>query len=156
MTKQSAGLIMYRCVDPGIEVLLLHPGGPFWARKDDGAWTIPKGEIESGEEPLEAAKREFQEETGLRADGDFLALRPVRLKSRKIVHAWAFEGDWDTAGLKSITFVMEWPPRSGRSQEYPEADRAEWFSIERAKEKIHSGQLGFLEELERLVGCERK
>ena len=133
----------------------MHPGGPFWANKDEGAWTIPKGEIEGGEEPLQAARREFEEETGLRPEGDFRALRPVRLKSRKIVHAWAFEGDWDPARIKSIGFVMEWPPRSGRSQEYPEADRAEWFPLERAKEKIHAGQFGFLEELERLMECKR-
>jgi predicted NUDIX family NTP pyrophosphohydrolase len=154
MTKQSAGLIMYRCRDMSIEILLLHPGGPFWSMKDEGAWTIPKGEIEGGEEPLDAAKREFEEETGLRPEGVFYPLRPVQLKSRKIVHAWAFEGDWDPTGIESMTFTIEWPIRSGRMQEYPEADKADWFSFARAKEKIHVGQRGFLEELEGLVGCE--
>jgi predicted NUDIX family NTP pyrophosphohydrolase len=151
MAKQSAGLVMYRFGDSGIDVLLLHPGGPYWARKDDGAWTIPKGEIEENEEPQNAAKREFEEETGLQPRGDFYPLRPVRLKSGKTVHAWAFEGDWDARALKSASFTMEWPPRSGRVQEFPEADEAEWFTLARAKEKIQSGQLGFLEELEVLL-----
>lgn len=151
MRKQSAGLIMYRCRDMTTEVLLLHPGGPFWAKKDDGAWTIPKGEIEEGEAPLDAAKREFEEETGLRPVGEFRAVRPVKLKSGKVVHAWAFRGDWDPKKLESVNFVMEWPPRSGQMREYPEGDRAEWFSFVLAREKIQKGQLGFLEELEKLL-----
>jgi predicted NUDIX family NTP pyrophosphohydrolase len=152
VAKQSAGLIMYRCRDSGVDVLLIHPGGPYWAKKDDGAWTIPKGEIEEEEEAHEAAQREFEEETGLQPRGHFYPLTPVRLKSGKTVYAWAFEGDWDPTRLESTTFTTEWPPRSGRIQEYPEADRAEWFTLTGAKEKIQGGQLGFLRELETLLG----
>ncbi len=155
--KQSAGLVMYRLRDANVEVLLVHPGGPFWARKDEGAWTIPKGEIEEGEKTVDAAKREFEEETGLRPTGVFQPLKPVRLKSRKVVYAWAFQGDWDQSNLKSTSFVMEWPLRSGRMVEFPEIDKADWFSLELAKEKIQKGQLGFLEELNEVLkskeGC---
>jgi predicted NUDIX family NTP pyrophosphohydrolase len=152
VAKQSAGLIMYRCRDSDVDVLLIHPGGPYWAKKDDGAWTIPKGEIEEEEEAQEAAQREFEEETGLRPHGHLHPLTPVRLKSGKTVYAWAFEGDWDPTRLESTTFTTEWPPRSGRIQEYPEADRAEWFTLAGAKEKIQGGQIGFLKELETLLG----
>ncbi len=151
MTKRSAGLLMHRRRDSGIEVLLIHPGGPYWSGKDDGAWSIPKGEIEEGEEVQDAARREFEEETGLLPRGDFYPLKPVRLKSGKTVYAWLFEGDWDPANLRSSTFTMEWPPRSGRMLECPEADRAAWFSLERAGVKIQKGQLGFLKELSTLL-----
>ncbi len=151
MAKQSAGLLMYRFAAGLAEVLLVHPGGPYWAKKDDGAWSIPKGEIEEGEASFDAARREFEEETGLHPEGRFRPLNPVRLKSGKIVYAWAFEGDWDSRSLRSSTFTMEWPPRSGKEQEFPEVDRAGWFPIEMAKEKIQGGQLGLLEELERTI-----
>jgi predicted NUDIX family NTP pyrophosphohydrolase len=122
-----------------------------WARKDLGAWSIPKGEYGPGEEPLAAAMREFQEETGSVPAGDFLALAPVRQPSGKVVQAWAFEGDWDPAALRSNTFSLEWPPRSGREQEFPEVDRAAWFSLEEAKRRILPGQAPLVEEVERLL-----
>lgn len=152
MAKQSAGLLMYRRNAESWEVLLVHPGGPFWARKDQGAWAIPKGEIEEGEDAFAAALREFEEETGCRPVGEFRALSPVRLKSRKTVWAWAFEGDWDPAELESMTFSVEWPPRSGKMREYPEADEAAWFGLGAAREKMQPGQMGFLDEFERIVG----
>ncbi len=147
MPKKSAGLLMYRETCGRIEVFLVHPGGPFWARKDDGAWSIPKGEFEDGEDPLEAARREFQEETGSAALGDFQPMEPLKQPSGKTVYAWAVQGDADPAELKSNTFSLEWPPRSGRLQEFPEVDRAGWFTIETARRKILKGQAGFLEQL---------
>jgi predicted NUDIX family NTP pyrophosphohydrolase len=147
MAKRSAGLLMYRRGPEGPELLLVHPGGPYWTGKDRGAWSIPKGEIEEGEDPFAAALREFEEETGKRPAGDFRPLNPVVLKSRKTVYAWAFEGDFDPAGLVSSTFTTEWPPRSGRQREFPEVDRAGWFGVQQAREKIQSGQLPFIEEL---------
>ncbi len=129
-------------------MFLVHPGGPFWARKDAGAWSIPKGEFEEGEDPLEHAKREFFEETGSPVDGTFVRLKPLKQKSGKVVHAWAVEGDIDAATLKSNTFSMEWPPRSGRQQEFPEVDRGDWFSMTMARTKLQEGQLGFLDELQ--------
>lgn len=132
-------------------MLLVHPGGPFWAKKDEGAWSIPKGEYSAEEEPLEAAKREFKEETGLNAEGDFKPLKPVIQPSGKEVTAWAFEGDCDPAECKSNTFSMEWPPHSGRQQEFPEADLAGWFTLEEAKKKILKGQIPLLEELEQQI-----
>jgi predicted NUDIX family NTP pyrophosphohydrolase len=125
----------------------VHPGGPFWTKKDNGAWSIPKGEFEEGEEPLNAAKREFHEETGFLLDGNFIALTPLRQPGGKLVYAWAVKGDCDPQSIKSNTFSMEWPPRSGKRQEFPEVDRAGWFTLEVAREKILKGQLGFLEEL---------
>jgi predicted NUDIX family NTP pyrophosphohydrolase len=151
MAKQSAGLLMYRRREGSWEVLLVHPGGPFWARKDEGAWTIPKGEIEEGEDAFAAARREFEEETGCKPEGEFRPLSPVRLKSRKTVRAWAFEGDWDPGMLTSMIFTVEWPPHSGKIREYPEADAAGWFSLEEAREKIQAGQMGFIEELEQMT-----
>jgi predicted NUDIX family NTP pyrophosphohydrolase len=143
---------MYRRKAGSWEVLLVHPGGPFWARKDQGAWTIPKGEIEEGEDTFDAALREFEEETGCRPEGtEFHPLSPVRLKSRKTVWAWAFEGDWDPARLNSMVFTVEWPPHSGKMREYPEADGAGWFALEEAREKIQPGQMGFLDEFELIV-----
>jgi predicted NUDIX family NTP pyrophosphohydrolase len=147
MSKRSAGLLMYRLRPGGPELLLVHPGGPFWAAKDKGAWSIPKGEIEEGEDPIAAALREFEEETGMRPSGDFRPLKPVVLKSRKTVYAWAFEGEFDPAGLVSSTFTMEWPPHSGKEQEFPEVDRAAWFSLASAGEKVQGGQLPFINEL---------
>lgn len=147
MTIHSAGLLLYRIRDGILEVFLVHPGGPFWEKKDLGVWSIPKGVIDEGEEPLEAARREFEEETSLRPEGIFRELAPVRQRSGKIVHAWAVEGDCDPAAVRSNTFTMEWPPRSGRMQEIPEVDRGGWFAVDLAKEKILEGQRGLLIQL---------
>lgn len=151
MAKKSAGLLMYRRRQGDLEVFLVHPGGPFWAKKDEGAWSIPKGEYTPGEEPFEVAKREFQEETGFQAGGDFIPLTPRKQPSGKIISAWALEGDCDAASVKSNTFSMEWPPRSGKQQEFPEVDRAGWFTIPAAKEKILKGQVSFLDELSEIL-----
>lgn len=144
--------MMVRRRGGALEVLLVHPGGPFWARRDEGAWTIPKGEIDrsKGEEPLTTARREFTEETGLVAEGPFLALAPVQQKGGKVVHAWAFVGDCDPAKLVSNLFSMEWPPRSGKFAEFPEVDRAAWFSLAQARVKLNPAQVAWLAELERL------
>jgi predicted NUDIX family NTP pyrophosphohydrolase len=147
MPKRSAGLLMYRRRGDGVEVLLAHPGGPFWAKKDLGAWSIPKGELNSDEDPLLAAQREFEEETGVVPGGNFIALAEAKQAGGKTVAAWAVEGDCDLSGLKSNTFSMEWPPRSGRMAEFPEVDRWEWFSLDEALEKILAGQKIFLERL---------
>jgi predicted NUDIX family NTP pyrophosphohydrolase len=141
----SAGLLVYRR-KPELEVLLGHPGGPFWANKDERAWTIPKGIVE-GDDLLACARREFLEETGLSVSGGCLSLSPVRQKSGKLVHAFALEADPDLAGFKSNEFEMEWPPKSGRRQHFPEIDRLEWFGIEAARKKIHAYQLPLLDEL---------
>lgn len=146
MAKQSAGLLMYRVRDGQLEVFLAHMGGPFWGRKDQGAWSIPKGEFAEGEEPLAAAQREFAEETGCRAYGPFTPLTPITQRGGKRVHAWAVQGDCDPAELRSNTFSMEWPPKSGRQQEFPEVDRAAWFTVPVALEKILSGQRGLVVE----------
>ena len=155
MPKKSAGLLLYRKVCGSMEVFLVHPGGPFWANKDDGAWSIPKGEFDEGEEPLEAAKREFREETGLVAEGEFQPLKPVRQRSGKIVYSWAVNFDLDAAAVKSNPFSMEWPRGSGRMQEFPEIDRADWFKIELARRKILKGQLGLLDQLEQTVASRK-
>ena len=147
MPKRSAGILMYRQTHGGIELLLVHPGGPFWARKDWGAWSIPKGEYGEGEDPLTAARREFEEETGARAHGDFVALGDIVQAGRKIVTAWAVEGDFDPATLKSNAFELEWPARSGRMASFPEVDRAEWFAPAEARRKILSGQSEFIARL---------
>jgi predicted NUDIX family NTP pyrophosphohydrolase len=133
-----------------MEVFLVHPGGPFWAKKDDGAWSIPKGEFDEGEEPLDAAKREFREETGVVAEGEFRPLEPVRQSSGKIVYAWAVQFDLNSASVKSNVFSMEWPRGSGRLQEFPEIDRADWFKTQLARRKILKGQLGLLDQLEQM------
>jgi predicted NUDIX family NTP pyrophosphohydrolase len=146
--KISAGLILFRRRSGSIEVLLAHPGGPVWAGKDEGAWTIPKGEPEDGEDVLAAARREVEEETGARPDGTFIALDPVRQHSGKTVYAWAVESEFDPAALRSNLFDMEWPPRSGRRQSFPEVDRAEWFTMPIAGRKILSGQAPLLRQLE--------
>jgi len=154
MAKKSAGLLMYRWRRGVPEVLLVHPGGPFWAKKDEGSWSIPKGEYEPGEDPLEVAKREFQEETGYQATGEFIPLTPRKQPSGKVITAWAFEGDCDASAVKSNTFSMEWPPRSGKQKEFPEIDRAGWFTIQMGKGKILKGQAGFFEELEQILAGE--
>ena len=151
MARQSAGLLMYRRREGALEVFLVHPGGPFWARKDLGVWSIPKGEFAPEENPLQAARREFAEETGFTADGEVVPLAPLKLSSRKVVHAWAVEGDVDAAALRSNTFTMEWPPGSGQQQQFPEVDRGEWYAIEAARQKISKGQAGLLEQLARIV-----
>lgn len=147
----------FRKVSGSLEVLLVHPGGPFWAKKDEGAWSIPKGEIESDEDPFVAARREFEEEVGVSVVGDVIALEPVRQPGGKLVYAWAVEMDLDPARLKSNTFTMEWPPKSGRIGEFPEIDRAEWFTLDVARRKIVKGQVSFLDQLEsKLVGSRGK
>jgi predicted NUDIX family NTP pyrophosphohydrolase len=151
MARNSAGILMYRRRQGIVEVLLAHMGGPFWAKKDLGAWSIPKGEFEPDEAPLDAAKREFEEETSLSVTGEFTPLTPIKQSGGKIVHIWAVEGDCDASAIKSNTFMIEWPPRSGRQQEFPEIDCAEWFSLDDAKEKVTKGQRGFIEELDRLL-----
>jgi predicted NUDIX family NTP pyrophosphohydrolase len=151
MPKTSAGLILFRTRNEKLEVLLVHPGGPFWSKKDDGAWFIPKGELADGEEPLAGAQREFEEETGMKPEGDFLPLGSVKQKSGKTVHAWAFAGDCDPDVLKSNTFTIEWPPRSGKSRDFPEIDRAEFFTVARAKTKMHPVEFPFVVRLQELM-----
>jgi predicted NUDIX family NTP pyrophosphohydrolase len=151
MPKRSAGLLMYRRHNRQLEVFLVHPGGPFWAKKDLGAWSISKGEYVEGELPLEAARREFAEETGFAATGEFLELGAVQQAGGKVVSAWAFEGDCDPGKLISNRCEIEWPPRSGRKIEIPEVDRGDWFSIAEAKERILKSQAPFLERLARLL-----
>ena len=143
MPKTSAGLLLYRRRNDGLEVFLVHPGGPFWARKDDGAWSIPKGEFAPGEDPLDAARREFTEETSLTAAGDFVPLQPLKQPGGKVVHAWAVQSDADPARVRSNSFVL-------KGREYPEIDRAAWFGMAEARKKILRGQTGFLDQLETL------
>jgi predicted NUDIX family NTP pyrophosphohydrolase len=147
MSKKSAGLLLFRETAAGLEVLLAHPGGPFWAKKDDGAWSIPKGEFADGEEPLAAAKREFEEEMGVRPAGHFIPLESLKQASGKVVFAWALRADFDPSRLKSNMFSMEWPPKSSRQQEFPEIDKAAWFGLEAARLKILKGQAPFLDRL---------
>jgi predicted NUDIX family NTP pyrophosphohydrolase len=152
MPKQSAGILLYRRSPQGLEVLLVHPGGPLWAKKDDGAWSIPKGEFEEPETPLDAALREFREELGAPPPaGEPESLGTVRQPSGKVVHAWALEGDFDPRALHSNTFSLEWPPRSGRHIEVPEVDRAAWYSMSQASRKILPGQAPLLAALDRLT-----
>jgi predicted NUDIX family NTP pyrophosphohydrolase len=155
--KKSAGILMFRRTGPEFEVLLVHPGGPFWAKKDLGAWSIPKGEFDEGEEPLAAAKREFREELGVEPDGAFLdgvflELGTLVQPSRKEVIAWAAEGDFPVAELKSNTFELEWPPKSGRKKQFPEVDRAGWFSPSDARRKMLPGQVEFIDRLLARIG----
>jgi predicted NUDIX family NTP pyrophosphohydrolase len=147
MPKRSAGILMYRRGAQGLEVLLVHPGGPFWARKDLGAWSIPKGEYSEGDEALAAAIREFAEETGTHPRGELRPLGELTQPGRKIVTAFALEGDFDPTTLKSNTFELEWPPKSGRRATFPEVDRAGWFSLETARTKILPGQREFITRL---------
>ena len=145
----SAGLLMYRRRrEGGIEVLLVHPGGPFWKNKDDGAWTIPKGEVAEGEDLLATARREFEEETGTAPRGEFVSLGSIKQKGGKIVHAWAVEGEIDTSAIRSNTFTMEWPPRSGKRATFPEIDRGEFFDLETARRKMNPAQGALLQRLE--------
>lgn len=155
MPSVSAGFLMYRFHEGKLQVLLAHPGGPFFKNKDDGVWTIPKGEIELGEDMLEAAKREFQEETGVTPTGPFIALTPITQKGGKIVHAWAFQGDCDPSAVVSNTFLMEWPPKSRRQMEFPEMDRADFFDVAAASRKIKAEQMALVEECERVASGKR-
>lgn len=155
MPKTSAGILLYRLREDRLEVFLVHPGGPFWARKDLGAWSLPKGEFVEPEAPLDAARREFQEETGFALDGPFEPLTPRKQSGGKTVHAWAVEGDLDPRQIRSNTFLLEWPKGSGRQKEFPEVDRAEWFEIEEARRRILPGQAGFLDEIVGLAGRNR-
>jgi len=150
--KTSAGILLHRRRGGAVEVFLVHPGGPFWAKKDLGAWSLPKGEIAEGEDPLAAAKREFTEETGLAIDGHFRPLQPLRQAGGKTVLAWAVEGDCDPEQVRSNVFEIEWPPKSGKRQTFPEVDRAAWFPIEEARDRILAGQAPFLNQLEELRG----
>ncbi len=147
MASKSAGVLLYRKKNKGLEVLLVHPGGPFWKNKDEGAWSIPKGEFDETEEPFVAALREVKEEMGLELKGNFIELTPVKQKSGKLVYAWALEHDFDPLEIKSNTFEIEWPPRSGKKQKFPEIDKAEWFDIKAATKKIIAAQIHLLEEL---------
>ncbi|HEY9196471.1 MAG TPA: NUDIX domain-containing protein [Mucilaginibacter sp.] len=147
MPAYSAGILLYRIQNSGLQVFLVHPGGPFWKNKDEGAWSVPKGEYTAGDNPLDAAKREFHEETGQNIDGHFTRLQPVKLKSGKTVNAWAVEGDIDPTEIKSNFFEIEWPPRSGKKQEFPEVDRGEWFNLDAARIKINPAQVKLIEEL---------
>ena len=149
--KVSAGLLLYRVRQSDLEVFLVHPGGPYWKNKDEGAWTIPKGECDSAADLLAEAKREFLEETGTEVHGDFRQLAPVKQPGGKVVHAWAVEGDLDPGHLRSNLFTMEWPPRSGRQQEFPEVDRGEWVRLSSARSKLLAGQRPLLDQLEKLV-----
>ena len=146
MIKQSAGLLVYRETDAGVEIFLVHPGGPFFAKKDDGVWSIPKGEFDD-EDSLTAARREFEEETGFKIAGDFFQLQPIKQKGGKVVYAWAVEADIDADAITSNTFEMEWPPRSGKTARFPEIDRAAWFDPETAQQKINPAQAALITEL---------
>jgi predicted NUDIX family NTP pyrophosphohydrolase len=148
MSRISAGLLMYRIHDGKLQGLLAHPGGPFFKNKDEGAWSIPKGEVEPGEDLLETAKREFEEETGITPKGPFIALTPITQKGGKIVHAWAFEDDCDPSAIVSNTFTIEWPPKSGQQMEFPEIDRVDFFDVAAAKRKVKAAQVALIEELE--------
>ena len=146
MRKYSAGILLFRFKDKKLEIMLVHPGGPFWAKKDRGVWSTPKGLIEKHENPLEAAKREFKEETGFEVDGKFIDLGQVK-SSNKVIQVWALEKNLDVTRIVSNTFTLEWPKNSWIEQEYPEIDKASWFDIEQAKVKILKGQLGFIDQL---------
>jgi predicted NUDIX family NTP pyrophosphohydrolase len=151
MVTVSAGLLVYRRGESGVEVFLVHPGGPFWAKKDEGAWSIPKGELESDEEPLAAARREFEEETAVAVAGRFVPLTPIVQASGKRVVAWAVEGDLDAAAIRSNTFTIEWPPRSGRQQAFPEVARGAWFAAPEARRRILPAQVSLIDQLEAIL-----
>jgi predicted NUDIX family NTP pyrophosphohydrolase len=155
LPKLSAGILMFRRRDATLQVFLVHPGGPFWKNKDAGSWSIPKGEYGEGEDPLDAAKREFCEETGFEANGEFIPLGRMKQSSGKAIIAWALEGDCSPAAIRSNTFSVEWPPKSGQQQEFPEVDRAGWFSLDDARTRIVKGQLGFLDRLAERIGSAR-
>jgi predicted NUDIX family NTP pyrophosphohydrolase len=151
--KLSAGILMFRKRESTLQLFLVHPGGPFWRNKDAGAWSIPKGEYKDGEDPLQAAKREFREETGIEADGEFLPLGEIKQSSGKLITAWALEGDCSPSAVRSNMFSMEWPPKSGRQQEFPEVDRADWFLVNEAKKRIVKGQIGFVDRVVALTSA---
>lgn len=151
MSKHSAGIILYRKRRTKVEVLLVHPGGPFWKNKDEGAWSIPKGEFDETEDALSAAMREFKEETGQEINGSFAELRPVKMKSGKMIYAWLVQGDLNTGKARSNEFEIEWPPRSGKRASFPEVDRYEWFGLEEAKQKINAAQVSLIEEAQRIA-----
>jgi predicted NUDIX family NTP pyrophosphohydrolase len=151
--KLSAGILMYRWKHKELQVLLVHPGGPYWANKDAGSWSVPKGEFEAGQDPLENAIREFKEETGQEVSGNFLPLDPLRQKSGKIIYAWIVEGEFDEGNVVSNNFKLEWPPKSGQFKEFPEVDKAGWFTLEEARVKIIPGQTGFLNQLVNKIGA---
>jgi predicted NUDIX family NTP pyrophosphohydrolase len=147
IVKLSAGLLMFRRLNDEIQVFLVHPGGPFWKKKEEGAWSIPKGEYVESEEPLDAAKREFLDETGFKPGGEFIELGAIKQPSGKRITVWAFEGDCSPDEMRSHTFTMEWPPKSGQQQEFPEVDRANWFTLGDARKRILKGQIEFLDRL---------
>ncbi len=149
MTKKSAGILLFK-LNKFLQVLLVHPGGPFWIKKDAGSWSIPKGEFEA-ENPLEAAKREFKEEIGKNVEGKFIELSPIKQKNGKTIYIWALQEDIDPSQIKSNMFQLEWPPKSGNKKYFPEIEKAAWFSISEAKEKINPGQLGFIQQLEKII-----
>ena len=151
MPRLSAGLLMYHVQDGAIQVLLAHPGGPFFRHKDEGAWSIPKGEPKADEDLFVTAAREFEEETGVKPAGCFIPLHPIQQKGGKIVHAWAFEGNCDPKAIRSNTFTIQWPPKSGRQQEFPDIDRAEFFDLATARQKIKAGQEALLDELDAIL-----
>ena len=151
MPKRSAGILVYKRSEGELRVFLVHPGGPFWLKKDRGAWSIPKGELSEDEKGLAAARREFREETGQAIAGDFIELTPFRQPSRKVIHAWAVEGEVDETRVASNEVEMEWPPRSGKMQRFPEVDAGRWFPLAEAKARIQSGQIPILDELARLL-----
>lgn len=151
MAKLSAGILLYRIRDGALEVFLVHPGGPFWAKKDDGAWSIPKGEIEGKEDALGRARQEFREETGFAVAGDFHRLSEIKQAGGKRIQAFAVEGDCDAAAIQSNSFTLEWPPHSGRHREFPEVDRAAWFDLAQARRKINQAQTGFLDQLQQFL-----
>ena len=156
MAKQSAGILLYRFRDNQLQIFLIHPGGPFFSKKDNASWSVPKGEFLDDENPLDAAKREFLEETGQPVDGEFIMLKPIIQKAGKKVYAWAVEGDIDHETIVSNLFEMEWPPRSGKKQTFPEVDKAGWFDVEGAKVKINSAQAKFIEELIEIVNSSKR
>ncbi len=151
MPRKSAGILLYRFQKDGVEVFLVHPGGPFWVNKDLGSWSVPKGEYNDDEDALKAAQREFQEETGLSIQGNFIELGEVRQPSGKRVMVWALENDQEVENIRSNTFQLEWPPKSGKMQEFPEVDRGGWFSLPEARQKILKGQISFLDKLEEKI-----
>jgi predicted NUDIX family NTP pyrophosphohydrolase len=153
-TKISAGILLYRVRDDAVEVFLVHPGGPYWARKDDGAWSIPKGEAAPGADLLATAVTEFREETGSRLEGEPVPLEPLKQPGGKTVHAWAVRGDIDASSIRSNLFAIEWPPRSGKTQEFPEVDRGGWFDLAAARQKLLPGQRGFLDQLRHRLGVD--
>ena len=147
MKRKSAGILLYRYHNNTLEIFLVHPGGPFWAKKDLGAWSLPKGEFEEDENPLDSAKRELKEETGIKVMGNFMELTPVKQKSGKVIYAWAAKGNFNAAEIKSNTFEIEWPSKSGKKKMFPEIDKGAWFTIAEAKKKVNEGQVPLIEEL---------